>query len=416
MAAYERHRVIPMIGRDPRERGRAATGLELLFDLTFVIAFGTAASELSHSLVAGHVGAGIVAFLFATFAVSWAWINFSWFASAYDTDDWIFRLTTMVQMVGVLVLALGLPQMFLSVEHGGHVDNGIMVFGYVIMRVAMVAQWLRARNHDSERRRAITAYATTILVAQVGWIVLALAHTSVLVMFVFAGLLILVEMAGPFVAETREGGTPWHAHHIAERYSLLVIITLGEGLIGTMATLVGLVDPEQEGVSIPLSAGVVGFAGVALTFGMWWLYSILPAGEILAARRERSFGWGYGHIPLFGAIVAVGAGVHAAAYFVDDESDLGSVGTLLCVAVPLAVFVGGTYILYSVLTRGLDPFHVLLVGGSALVLLAALVLGALGVDVWWCLLVLAAVPWVSVVGYEVRGYQHNQQVLADLES
>ncbi len=52
---------------------------------------------------------GIVGFCFATFAVSWAWINFSWFASAYDTDDWVYRLTTMVQMVGVIVLALGLP-------------------------------------------------------------------------------------------------------------------------------------------------------------------------------------------------------------------------------------------------------------------------------------------------------------------
>ena len=44
--------------------------------------------------------------------ISWAWINFSWFASAYDTDDWLFRLLTMVQMVGVLILALGLPAMF----------------------------------------------------------------------------------------------------------------------------------------------------------------------------------------------------------------------------------------------------------------------------------------------------------------
>jgi hypothetical protein len=62
-----------MSGRDPHERGRTATPLELLFDLTFVIAFGTAADELAHLLVAGHMGAGIVGFCFATFAVSWAW-------------------------------------------------------------------------------------------------------------------------------------------------------------------------------------------------------------------------------------------------------------------------------------------------------------------------------------------------------
>ena len=99
-----------MSGRDPHERGRASTPLELLFDLTFVIAFGTAADELAHLLADDHVREGIIGFCFATFAMSWAWINFSWFASAYDTDDWIYRLTTMVQMVGVIVLALGLPR------------------------------------------------------------------------------------------------------------------------------------------------------------------------------------------------------------------------------------------------------------------------------------------------------------------
>ena len=97
-----------------------ATPLELLYDLTIVVAFGTAADELAHFVAEGHVGAGVVGFVFATFAVTWAWLNYSWFASAYDTDDWVFRLATMVQMVGVIVLALGLAQMFASIDHGEH--------------------------------------------------------------------------------------------------------------------------------------------------------------------------------------------------------------------------------------------------------------------------------------------------------
>jgi low temperature requirement protein LtrA len=35
-----------MSGRDPNERHRAATPLELLYDLTFVVAFGVAANSL----------------------------------------------------------------------------------------------------------------------------------------------------------------------------------------------------------------------------------------------------------------------------------------------------------------------------------------------------------------------------------
>ena len=44
------HRVSRMTGRDPEEQDRASTPLELLFDLTFVVGFGTAADELAHYL------------------------------------------------------------------------------------------------------------------------------------------------------------------------------------------------------------------------------------------------------------------------------------------------------------------------------------------------------------------------------
>src|ERR1700746_2148454 len=104
-----------MTGRDPHEAHRAATPLELLFDLTFATSFGLAASEAASVLAGGHVITGLVGFGFASFAICWAWINFSWFSSAYDTDDWLFRIVTMVQMVGVLVLAAGVPRMFASI-------------------------------------------------------------------------------------------------------------------------------------------------------------------------------------------------------------------------------------------------------------------------------------------------------------
>lgn len=81
------HRVRRTSGRDPDEQHHVATPLELLFDLTFVVAFGIAANELAHLLAENHVGPGLLGFSFATFAVCLAWINFSWFASAYDTDD-----------------------------------------------------------------------------------------------------------------------------------------------------------------------------------------------------------------------------------------------------------------------------------------------------------------------------------------
>jgi low temperature requirement protein LtrA len=404
--------VARMSGRDPDEAHRAATPLELLFDLTFVVAFGTAADQLAHYLAEDHIRTSLLAFGFVAFGISWAWINFSWFASAYDTDDWVFRLLTLVQMVGVLVFALGIADVFSSIDEGHHVNNGVLVAGYVVMRVAMVAQWGRAARQDPARAAASRTYIVTILVAQAGWVALAFARTSVGAMFAWAAGLLLIELGGPVVAETRKGGTPWHPHHIAERYGLLVIIALGEAILGTIAALGAIVGPEGQGWSV--EAAVVGFAGVALTFGMWWIYFVMPCGAILERRRERSFGWGYGHIPLFAAVVATGAGLHVAAYLVEDKTELDVLDTLLTTAIPLAIYVLAIYLLYTYLSRTVDPFHFLLIGASAVLLGASVAMAAAGVSIEWCLLVLSLVPWVTVVGYETVGHRHNAQVIADL--
>jgi low temperature requirement protein LtrA len=377
-----------------------------------VVAFGSAADQLAHYLAEDHIRTSLLSFGFVAFGISWAWINFSWFASAYDTDDWVFRLLTLIQMVGVLVFALGIADVFASIDAGDHVDNGVLVAGYVVMRVAMVAQWLRAARQDPARRRVCQTYVATITVAQAGWIALAFAQTSVGAMFAWAAVLLLVELGGPVIAETRKGGTPWHPHHIAERYGLLVIIALGEAILGTIAALGAIVGPEGQGWSV--DAAVVGFAGVTLTFGMWWIYFVMPCGEILEHRRERSFGWGYGHIPLFGALVATGAGLHVAAYLVEDKTKLDVLDTLLTTAIPLAIYVLGIFLLYAYLSRTVDPFHFLLIGVSVVVFGASVAMAGAGVSIEWCLLVLSLVPWVTVIGYETIGHLHNAQMIAGL--
>jgi low temperature requirement protein LtrA len=402
------HRVRRMSGRDPYEEHRVATPLELLFDLTFVVAFGIAASEFAHMLAENHVGAGLLAFVFATFAVCWAWINFSWFASAYDTDDWIYRLMTMLQMVGVIIMALGFPPMYASVEHGGHVDNRVMVAGYVVMRISLVGQWLRAANQDPEHRSACLMYATAVTAAQVGWIASMFLHTSVPMTFLVIAVLIGVETLGPVLAEWRKGGTPWHAHHISERYSLLTIIALGEGVVGTVASLSAVVSAQGW----TFGAAFVAVAGIGLTFGMWWTYFVVPQAELLHAHRERSFWFGYLPIVTLGAIVATGAGLHAAAYYIEHQSKLSSVQTVLTVALPVGAYVASIYLLYIVLVRVVDAFHLLLIALTAAVLAGAVWLADTGVSMANCLLVVTLAPMVTVVGFELVGHRHAAEAIA----
>ncbi|MGH8939946.1 MAG: low temperature requirement protein A [Actinomycetes bacterium] len=401
-----------MTGRDPDEAHRAATPLELLYDLVFVVAFGQAANELAHYVAEGHVSTGILGFAFAAFAIAWAWGSYSWFASAYDEDDWVCRLATMVQMVGVIILALGLPEVFASFDEGETLDNGVVVAGYIVMRVPMALMWLRASRHDPARRPAHLTYFWTILVAQVGWTALVLLSLPIGTTFALAGLLYAIEVAGPVVAQRRKGGTPWHPHHIAERYGLLVIITLGEGIIGTVASLSAVVH-GPAGWSV--DAALVAIAGTGLTFGMWWMYFTVPSGHVLQLHPERVFFWAYGHIVIFGSLAAVGAGMHVAALYLDHHTKIGAVGTVLSVAVPLVVFVLMLYSLWTVLMRQRDPFHIGLLLGTAAVLVLAVLLAEAGVSMAWCLVVLALAPVVTVVGYETLGHRHQEASLAQMK-
>ncbi len=402
------HRIVRMTGRDPNESHRAATPLELLFDLTFVVAFGQAGEQMAHLLAEGHVWAAIGGFTFAMFAICWAWINFTWFASAYDTDDWFFRIATMVEMVGVIILALGLPTMFHAVDSGEGTGNGVIVAGYVVMRLAMIALWLRVAKQDKLRRRSALTYAVVVFVAQVYWVAVAVVNPPPNVASVIViGVGVVIEAGGVYLAERKTSGTPWHADHLAERYGLLTIITLGETLFGTVAAVSAII--QAQGWST--EAVVVLTAGVGLSFALWWNYFVLPSGPILHRHRGRVWWWSYGHLLIFSAIVAIGAGIHVAAYVVDGTAHVGTLGAVLSVAIPVLVFFIALLAIYAYMVHAVDAFHFALVAGVVALLAAAVTVAALGGSLGICLILVTLSPIVVVVGYETIGHRHEAAVL-----
>lgn len=402
-----------MTGRDPQEPHRASTPLELLFDLTFVVAFGVASSQTAHLLSEGDIGPALLGFGFALFAISWAWINFSWFASAYDTDDWLFRVLTMVQMIGVIVLALGLPVLFESLGHGLILDNTIVVLGYVIMRVALVLQWLRAAKQDPAHKIVALSYAKSVALIQIGWVVVAILQVPVTVAIPVSLVLFAAEMATPVFAENKGirsgvGSTPWHARHIAERYGLLAIITLGEVVFGTVTAATAVMD--ESGWSGETAILVI--TGIGLAFGLWWTYFILDSGAVLKKHRSRAFVWGYGHVMIFASITATGTGLHMVEYLIEHHTQIGIVGTVLSVAIPVFVFMITSFFLYAWLMRSVDPFHLLLILGSSCFLAAGVIAAAMGAPIGVCLILVTLSPFVVVVGYETLGHRHQATELA----
>ncbi len=399
-----------MRGRDPHQRHRVSSPLELFFDLTFAIAFGVCGTQTAHLFADGHWGAGLAGFVFAMFAIIWAWVGYTWFASAFDNDDWLFRVLTLLQMIGVLILALGLPAVFHSIEAGHGLANGTVIVGYVVMRVSQASLWLRAaRAAGPPLREGCLTYAIGILIVQVGWVAFYLVHATGLALLVGWMVLVAAELAVPVLGERRAGGTPWHSHHIAERYGLLALIALGECLIGTVGTL-GAIIAEGWTVDVAL----VGLAGAGLAFCLWWVYFSAPSGEVLERRRDRSYWFGFGHAPLFAAIAGIGAGLDVAGLWVAGEAEaISPAAVVLCVAVPVAVFTLVVLGLYRVI---LGPHRSQLTLSALVVVILALAVGlaAAGVPLPVCLLVVAAGPLALVIADEALGARWRHEQIAEL--
>jgi low temperature requirement protein LtrA len=321
-----------MRARSIDEPHRAANELELLFDLTFVVAVGALTGQFEHSVAHGHGAQALLAFLQVFFAVWWAWMNYTWFASSYGVDDVSYRLLTMVQMGGVLVVAAGVPA---AVDAS---DYRTVSLGYLVMRVGLVSLWLRAGIENRQGRRTAFRYAFGISVLQLAWLAWFVAFTHPLVpsgvdLLVFMALVCL-ELAVPRWAE-RTGRTTWHPHHIAERYGLFTIILLGDNVLSVSTGVRNAITGSR------LSGSLVGIAAAAfaLLCALWWLYFLEPAGDGLAAQRHRSYLWGYGHYGVFAALAALGSGLRIAIEHGARPSAISPVATGYVVAAPTAAFI-----------------------------------------------------------------------------
>ena len=325
----------PMPPRNPHEAHRAATPLELLFDLVTVIAIAAAAASLHHAIAAGHAAEGVPHYLMTFFAIWWAWMNFTWFASAYDNDDAPYRLLTMVMMGGALLIAAGIKPFF------ERFDIGLVVGGYVVMRLGLVPLWLRAARHDPDRRRTTLRYAGGIALAQAYWIGLFLLFTPDTMAFPLLVLLgFAIELAVPAFAE-RTAQTPWHRHHIIERYGLLTIIVLGEILLASALALeaAGTEHFDIRLVHVALSALVI-------TFAMWWLYFSCED-HLQSDELHHALQWGYGHVILFASGAAVGAGFAVLVDVVTGHASITLAAGDMAVSLPLASYMLGLWFVHD---------------------------------------------------------------------
>ncbi len=269
---------------------RHATWLELFFDLVFV----AAVARLGESLVEHPNTAGFIRFAALFVAVAWAWMGFTYYANRFDTDDVAYRATVSASMLAVAAMGV-------AIGESGPGWSARFALAYVAVRLLLLLLYARARRHVPPARGAIDAYLAGFGAGALLW--LASLAVPPPARYALWALGLAVEFATPLVAWRVVSLAPIDRDHLGERFGLFTIIVLGEAVV---AVVTGARLQVWDGPAVGVAA--VGFlAAVA----MWWIYFDFQSGSI-PRRGLWAFVSSYGHVPLWMALAAFGAGTRLA--------------------------------------------------------------------------------------------------------
>jgi low temperature requirement protein LtrA len=276
--------------------------LELFFDLVFVFALTQVTALMSDHPGWDGLGQGLLVLA----ALWWAWGAYAWLTNYIAADEGKERLLIFGAMGGFLVAALATPEAF---------GDDALIFGLAYAAVRWLHIFLFAEaNDDIDTGQAIRRLARTALPGPALLIVAAFTDgTLQAALWVLA---LGIDFSGPYVFGVR--GFRVSPGHFSERFSLIVIIALGESIVAIGAGLSGELD-----------AGIIVAAllGLALACALWWAYF-----DVIVLQAEQRFreasghelariardAYSYIHLPMVAGIVLVALGVKKTIGHVDE--------------------------------------------------------------------------------------------------
>jgi low temperature requirement protein LtrA len=268
-----------------------------LWDLVFAFAVTRVTTLLSADLSWAGFGRAMLALAL----VWWAWSAFAWATNAQDPDAAVFRGVLLVATVFIFVTGLALPHAF------GR-DGTLFACTYAGVRMLHLVLYVDASRRGNASLAAITGFAVTVAIGMALLVGGSFASESVRVPLWIAAA--AIDYAGPawLTRERLRGLQRVSVAHFAERYSLFIIICLGESIVA-----IGIGASAH-----PLTAASVTAVSLALliTIGLWWTY--FDRFAALAEERLRTHhdpviaaadAYSYMHLALVAGIIifAVGA-------------------------------------------------------------------------------------------------------------
>jgi low temperature requirement protein LtrA len=244
-------------------RERRTSPVELLWDLVFAFAVTQVVTLLAHH----PTWAGFGRSMLALALVWWAWSAFVWVANAFDDEAPELRLVLLLAMGFIFVAGLALPRAF---EQRGT----LFAVTYTVVRLLHLALYAHASRRGRAQWSAIAGFAITVAVGMALLIAgsfLSLGPRTALWLVAAA-----IDYAGPawLTRERLRGLQRVAVAHFAERYSLFVIICLGESIVAIGA---------QASSALTAHVLVIFSLCVLATVGLWWTYF----DELAKAAEER---------------------------------------------------------------------------------------------------------------------------------
>lgn len=312
----------PQLRTDAEEhRERKVSWLELFSDLVFVVVI----SQLAHYLAEHIALEGVLGYGLLFIATWWAWIGGTFYNERFETEDISYRIFTFLQMLPVAAMAIFV--------HGGLGDTSVgFALSYALDRVLIILLWLRGGWYEPRFRPVSNRYAAGFIVSVLLFI--SSVFVPARARFVLWGIALFIDLVTPIATLRIQARLPRLSESkLPERFGLFVLIVLGEALVGVIQGLAA--SPKLT----PL-LGLTGALGMALVFGLWWVYF-----DFVARRPpKRGFlpplAWNYLHLLLVIGIAAISAGVQN--LFTLDDPQLGANSSLLLAgAVALALITIG---------------------------------------------------------------------------
>ncbi len=136
----------------PTDESHRVTTLELFFDLVFVFAF----TQVTQLMADDPTASGALRGLVLMALLWWAWCSYAWLGNQAHADEGVVRLTVIVAMAAMFVVALSIPESFAD-RPGGLFAPFVLAACYAVVRLAHLACYLVAAGDDAGWRGRVAS-------------------------------------------------------------------------------------------------------------------------------------------------------------------------------------------------------------------------------------------------------------------